>query len=79
MACLEAFFPGTPSEGAIEVFESTLVCGTRKEAAVDGGGRTTPFEGRGGAGMLPNVGGFKRGGLEDRVRRSGGGGINVGG
>jgi len=49
--------------GAMEEFERTLVGGTRREDAAEGGGRRAPFPGRGGAGMLPNVGGLRRGGL----------------
>ena len=77
MTCLELFFLGKPSEGAIDVFESTLVCGTRSDAAADGGGRTEVFEGLGGAGIDPNVEGFKRGGLEDFSGGTGGGGIMI--
>lgn len=77
MTCLELFFLGKPSEGAIDVFESTLVCGTRSDAAADGGGRTEVLEGLGGAGIELNVGGFKRGGLEGLPRGTGGGGIKI--
>ncbi len=49
--------------GAMEEFERTLVGGTRREDAAEGGGRSAPFPGRGGASMLPNVGGLRRGGL----------------
>lgn len=53
--------------GAMEEFERTLVVGTRREDAAEGGGRSAPFPGRGGAGMLPNVGGLRRGGLRGLV------------
>jgi hypothetical protein len=57
------------AEGAIEVFERTLVAGTRSDDAADGGGRTDkPLLGRGGAGMEPKVGGFRRGGLDGAGR-----------
>lgn len=50
-------------EGAIEVFESTFVGGTRSIEAAEGGGRNAePLVGRGGGGMELNVGGFRRGG-----------------
>lgn len=52
--------------GAIDVFESTFLTGTRRDADADGGGRKAVPPGRGGAGMLLNVGGFRRGGLWDR-------------
>ena len=61
----------------MDVLESTFVCGTRSEAAADGGGRTELLDGRGGAGIDPNVGAFRRGGLEDRPLGTGGGGIDI--
>lgn len=51
--------------GAIAAFGRTFVGGTRNDAAEEGGGLMSPLPGRGGAGALPNVGGFRRGGLED--------------
>jgi hypothetical protein len=51
--------------GAMDVFGSAFCGGTRSEAAAEGGGRINPFPGRGGAGMAPKDGGFRRGGLED--------------
>ena len=65
----EARLPGGMIEevGAIDAFGRTFVGGTRREAAAEGGGRRTPFPGRGGADILPNVAGFRRGGLEDLI------------
>ena len=64
--------------GAMEVFRRDFCGGTRKEAAAEGGGRRIPFPGRGGAGIAPNVGGFRRGGFVDTVPRPRGGGGKMG-
>ena len=54
--------------GAMEVFGRTFVCGTRREDAAEGGGRSgAPLVSRGGVGRDPIVGGFSRGGLLERV------------
>jgi len=50
----------------MEVFESTFVAGTRREAAADGGGRKAEPLGRGGTSILLEVGGFNLGGLDER-------------
>ena len=53
--------------GAMEVFGRSFVCGTRREDAAEGGGRSgAPLVSRGGAGRDPIVGGFSRGGLLGR-------------
>jgi hypothetical protein len=59
--------------GARDAFGRGLVTGTRNEAAADGGGRTKPWPGRGGAERALILGGFKRGGLAGLDSRSGGG------
>ena len=54
---------GARDEGAIAVFESIFVGGTRSIEAAEGGGRRAlPFVGREGGAMELNVGGFSRGG-----------------
>ncbi len=79
MACFNDFRMEPDPDGAIDVFGSTFVCGTRREAAVDGEGRRNPLKGIAPAGELLNLGGLSLGGLEDLVRGEGGGGggINV--
>lgn len=59
------------------MFDSTLVCGTLREAAAEGGVRRVALEGRGGVGPALKDGGFSRGGLEDFLRGSGGGGMRT--
>ena len=54
--------------GAMEAFDKTFVGGTRNDAAAEGGGRSAPLPGRGGAGMRPMVGGLRRGGLDGLVK-----------
>ena len=51
--------------GARDAPGRVFVTGTRRDAAAERGGRTEPFPGRGGAGIWPKVGGFRRGGLAD--------------
>ncbi len=77
MTCFEDFFLDAPNDGAIDVLERTFVCGTRSDAAAEGGGRTAVLDGRGGAGIDPITGAFNRGGLEDLPRGAGGGGIST--
>jgi hypothetical protein len=60
--------------GASDAFGRGFVVGTRREAAADGGGRTKPLPGRGGADALLNVGGLRRGGLDGLLNLGGGGG-----
>jgi hypothetical protein len=60
--------------GAIDVFERTLVAGTRRDAAADGGGRRAVPLRRGGAGMVQEVEGLSLGGLDERA----GGGAMLG-
>lgn len=73
MTFRETCFPGGMTEevGAMEVLGRTFVTGTRRDDAADGGGRKVPFPGRGGAAMLPKVGGLRRGGLDGFVRVGG--------
>lgn len=61
------FWGSVDEVGAMEVFGSTFVEGTRKEDAADSVGRRAEPAGRGGAGMPLNVGGFSLGGLGKRV------------
>jgi hypothetical protein len=53
--------------GAKAAFGTGFVAGTRREEAADGGGRTAPLPGRGGAASPPTEGGLSPGGLDDRL------------
>lgn len=63
--------------GAMEAFGRTFVGGTRNDAAADGGGRREALPGRGGAGIWPMVGGFRRGGLGGLMKEGGSGRDNA--
>jgi len=73
----ETCLPGGMIEevGAREAFGRTLVAGTRRDAAAEGGGRTKPLPGRGGGARLLADDGFRRGGLDGLFSFGGGGGI----
>lgn len=67
MTLRETCLPGgiIDEVGAIEVFGYAFCGGILKDEALEGGGRTKPLPGRGGAGINPKAAGFNRGGLED--------------
>ena len=67
MTFRDTCFPGGMIEdvGARDAFGRAFVTGTRREAAAEGGGRINPFPGLGGGAKLPELAGFRRGGLDD--------------